>query len=167
MRVVLGIVTPVLAAVLQVTLVRFLRVGDIGPDVLALVVVSWSLAAGAASAIWWAFSAGIVADLLGSGAFGATTVSLLPLALAFGLRDRSTGELTPLAVAALVGLGGLAHHLLQAVVLLLVGVVLPPLPVLAGSAVGVGIYTGLLALIAYPLLRVAYRRTTREPAFDW
>lgn len=167
MRVVVGIGVPVLSAIAQVSVVRFLSLGDVRPDLLALAVVSWSLAAGAAEAVWWAFSGGLVADLLGSAAFGATTVSLLPIALVFGLRDRSAGDPGIVFGAALVGLGALAHQTVQALVLLAVGTPLPPLEVLAGSAVGAGLYTAALALVAYPLLRVVHRRTTREPAFDW
>ncbi len=167
MRVFLGIAIPILTAIVQVTLVRFVAVGEVRPDLLALVVVSWTISAGSAEGIWWAFSGGIIADLLGSSAFGATTVSLLPIALVFGLRDRSEADPPLPAGAALVSLGALAHHLAQAVVLILVGVPLPPIGLLAGSALGVGLYTGVLALVAYPLLRVVHRRTTREPAFEW
>ncbi len=167
MRVFVGVAVPVLAAIVQVTVVRFVAVGEVRPDVLTIVVVSWSLAAGAAGGIWWAFGGGLAADLLGSSAFGATTVSLLPIALVFGLRDRSAHEPGAVAGAALVGLAALAHHLAQALVLLVVGTPLPPFTLLAGSAVGVGIYSGVLALIAYPALRALHRRTTRAPAFDW
>ncbi len=167
MRVLLGVVVPLVAAILQVTLVRFVGVGEMRPDLLALVVVSWSLVAGAAGGIWWAFAGGIAADLLGSAAFGATTVALLPVGLGFGLRDRSVGDPPLLAGAALVGAGALAHQLLQIVVLAVVGASLPPLGPLLGSAIGAAVYTGVLALGVYPLLRVVHRRTRREPAFDW
>lgn len=167
MRPALGVVLPLLAAVVQVTVVRFLAVGEIRPDLLALVVVCWTLAAGAGEGIWWAFLAGLAADLLGSAVFGATTVSLLPTALLFGLRDRSAPDPGVLLAAALVGLAALVHQLLQGLVLALVGASLPSLGVLAATAVGAAIYTGVLALGAYPGLRVLHRRTTREPAFDW
>ena len=167
MRVFLGLAVPVLAAIIQVTVVRFVAVGEVRPDVLVLAVISWSLAAGAAEGIWWAFIAGIAADLLGSAAFGATTVSLLPVALFFGLRGRSAGEPPLAAAAALVGLGALAHQAVQAIVLLLVGTPLPPLTLVLGSAAGVALYTGLLGLVVYPAVRVLHRRTTREPAFEW
>ena len=110
---------------------------------------------------------GIAADLLGSAAFGATTVSLLPVALGFGLRDRTAGDPTLVTGAIFVGAGALAHHLAQALVLVLVGAALPPLGILLAGAVGSAIYTGTLALAAYPLLRMLHRRTAREPAFDW
>lgn len=167
MKLALGLALPLLAAVIQVTVLRFVGVGEVRPDLLALVVVCWTLAAGAGEGIWWAFIAGLTADLLGSAVFGATTVSLLPIALLFGLRDRSAPDPGVLSAAALVGLGALVHQVLQSVVLALVGASLPPFGVLAATAVGAAIYTGVLALGAYPGLRVLHRRTTREPAFDW
>ena len=105
---ILGI--PLLCAVLQVTVVRLVSIGEAHPDLLAPVVVSWSLIAGAAA---------------------------------------------------------LAHELLRAIVLAIVGVSLPPLGVLLAGGVGTAVYTGSLALLAYPLLRLLHRRTAREPAFDW
>src|SRR5437868_613221 len=162
---ILGI--PLLCAVLQVTVVRFVSIGEAHPDLLALVVVSWSLIAGAAAGMTWAFAGGVAADLLGSSAFGATTVSLLPVALGFGVRDRAAGEPTIIAGALLVGAAALAHELLRAIVLAIVGVSLPPLGVLLAGGVGTAVYTGSLALLAYPLLRLLHRRTAREPAFDW
>lgn len=167
MKLVLGVAAPLLAAIFQVTVVRYIAVGEVRPDLLALVVVSWTLAAGAAEGIWWAFIAGLAADLLGSAAFGATTVSLLPVALVLGLRGRSDQDTGVLTAAALVGLGALAHQILQAVVLFVVGASLPSLGPLLGTAGGAALYTGILAVVAYPLLRVLHRRTTREPAFDW
>lgn len=167
MKFVLGGGVPLLAALIQVTVVRFVAFGEVRPDLLALVVVSWTLAAGAAEGIWWAFVAGIAADLLGSAAFGATTVSLLPVALVLGLRSRSEHDLGLLTASALVGLGALAHQLLHAVVLFIVGASLPPFGVLVATSFGAALYTGVLAVAAFPILRVLHRRTTREPAFDW
>lgn len=167
MRGVLMLGIPALCAVLQVTVVRFLTVGEVRPDLLALVVVAWSLIGGAAQGVWWAFAGGIAADLLGSASFGATTVSLLPIGLGFGLRDRSSVEPSVVAAAVLVGAGALTHHLAHAVVLVLVGASLPPLGILVAGALGTGIYTGVLALLGYPLLRLLHRRTARQPAFDW
>ena len=167
MRLALGLAVSVAAALGQVTLVRFIAVGEVRPDLLVLVAVSWSLVAGAAGGIWWAFSAGLAADLLGSSAFGATTVSLLPVAFAFGLRGRLSGPPGVVLGAALVGLAAVAHLLLHALVLLLAAQGLPDLPSLLGAALGAGAYTGALALVMYPLLRVLHRRTTKRPALEW
>ena len=158
---------PLLAAVLQVTVVRFVALGEARPDLLALVAVSWSLVAGAMPGVTWAFAAGMAADLLGSAAFGAATVSLLPIAFGFGLRDRTAGDPTLVASALLVGAAALTHQLAHAVVLVLVGASLPSLGALVGGSVASGVYTGALAVLTYPLLRLLHRRTAREPAFDW
>jgi rod shape-determining protein MreD len=163
----LGLLIPALCAVLQVTVVRFLALGEARPDVLAVAVVGWSIFAGPAPGMAWAFVGGLTADLLGSAAFGATAVSLLPVGFGFGLRDRTTGEPTLLAAALLVGAGALAHQLLHAVVLALVGSSLPPLGLLLAGALGTAVYTAVVGAAAYPLLRMVHRRTVREPAFDW
>jgi rod shape-determining protein MreD len=167
MRGAAALAVPIACAVLQVAVLRFIAIGEARPDLLTLVVVSWSLIGGAVQGMGWAFAGGIVADLLGSAAFGATTVSLIPIAFGFGLRDRTGGEPTLVAAAVLVGAAALAQHLLHAVVLAVVGVSLPSLGLLLAGGLGAGVYTALLALAGYPLLRMLHRRTVREPAFDW
>ena len=167
MRIGVSLGIPIAAAILQVTVARLVLVGEVSPDVIALVAVAWALIAGAQEGLWWAFVAGITADLLGSGAFGATTVALLPVTLLFGLRDRSGAELPLLPAAAVIALGAAAHQVLLAVVLLVVGRPLPVFGLVLGLALGAGVYTGTLALVLYPLLRLLHRRTAREPAFDW
>jgi len=166
-RIGVGIVIPLAAAVLQVTALRYLVAGEVTPDLVALVAVAWTLIAGPGEGIWWAFAGGLVADLLGGSALGATTVALLPVTLAFGLRDRSAGEPAVLPAAALIGLGAAAHQAVLAVVLLAVGRALPPFGLMVGLALGAGIYTGTLALVMYPVLRLLHRRTARGPAFEW
>lgn len=166
MRVALAVVVPVLAAVVQSSLAGQLALGEARPDLLALVVVAWGVTAGA-EALWWAFAGGLAGDLLGSGVFGALTVSLLPVAALFGLRAREGEPPGLLAASALVALGALAHQALYAVVVVLAGRPLPELAALGGAAGAGAVYTGLLALAVYPILRLLHRRTTRQPAFDW
>jgi rod shape-determining protein MreD len=165
-RIAIAIVIPVLAAALQAALAARLAIGEARPDLLALVVVSWSLSAGASEAIWWAFVGGLAADLWGGGPFGAYTVSLLPIGAVFGIGE-GVGKRGIPAAAALVGAGAVAHQVLYALTLALAGRPLPEVAPLAGATVGSGIYTGALALVLYPLLRLLDRRTAKRPAFDW
>src|SRR5919198_4081624 len=159
MRGALTLGIPLLCAVLQVTLASVVAVGEAHPDFLALVVVGWSVIAGAVQGMRWAFVGGMVADLLGSAAFGATTVSLLPISFGFGLRDRTAREPALAAGAALVAAGALAHYLAHAIVLVLAGASLPPAPALVAGAFGSSLYTGAFALLGYPVLRLLHRRT--------
>lgn len=168
MRVVLGIALPVLGAIADAGLGSYLSIGEVRPDVLALVVVSWSLAAGAAEGLWWAFAGGLAADVLtpSPSAFGTLTASLLPVALVFGAgRSRGRDPRLPTALALLAGAAAL-HQALYALLLLVLGRPLPEPAVIALISIGAGLYTGALGAVAYPLLRALHRRTARGPAFD-
>ncbi len=167
MRLALGIAVPVLAAVVQASLSSYVAIGEVRPDLLALVVVSWCLAAGAAEGLWWAFSGGIAADVVSGSPFGALTASLLPIAFGFGL-GRGQGARDPrvLTAAALVALAAALHQALYGVLLVALGRGLPEPSVLLALVVGAGAYTGALSVLVYPLLRALHRRTARGPAFD-
>lgn len=166
MRAALAVVVPAFAAIVQSSLAGQLALGEARPDLLALVIVAWSVIAGA-EAMWWAFAGGLAGDLLGAGVFGALTVSLLPVAALFALRPREAGPPGLLAGSALVALGTVVHEALYATVVVLAGRPLPELPALAGAVTAGAIYTGILALAVYPILRLLHRRTTRQPAFEW
>ncbi len=162
----MGLGLPIGAAVMQSSLAGQLALGEARPDLLALVVVSWSVVAGS-EALWWAFAGGLAGDLIGAGVFGGLTVSLLPVAALFALRAREVPPPSVLGGVGLVAAGALAHQLLYAFVVVLVGRPLPdPLP-LAGALVAGAAYTGIVALAVYPLLRLVYRRTAKQPAFEW
>lgn len=162
----LAVVVPGFAAIVQSSLAGQLALGEARPDLLALIVVAWSVIAGA-EAMWWAFAGGLAGDLLGAGVFGALTVSLLPVAALFALRRPEAGPPGLFAGSALVALGALVHQVLYATVVVLAGRPLPELPALAGAVTAGAIYTGILALAVYPILRLLHRRTTRQPAFEW
>ncbi len=84
---VIGIVLPLAAALLQGSVVPFVDVAGARPNLVVLVAASWSVAAGAREAVWWAFFGGLLADLLSGGPLGALALaSLVPVA-AVGLSD--------------------------------------------------------------------------------
>lgn len=166
MRVSLAIIAPLLAAVAQASLVGYVTIGEARPDLVALVVVSWSLAAGAAEGIWWAFTGGLAADLVGGGPFGAVTLSLLPVAAVFGLRGERGREPRLVAAFGLLGLATAIHQALLGAVTLLAGRPVPELTTLVTVVAGAAGYTAVLAIAVYPLLRVLHRRTAQRPAFD-
>lgn len=166
-RLLLILVVPILAAVVQASVGEHLAIDLIRPDLLVLVVVSWSLLAGASESIWWAFVGGLAADLLSGSAFGVITVSILPVAVVFGLGDRSSFQPTVLRGAGLIALAALLHELLYALAVLLVGRALPDGLTLLGVGLGAAAYTGVVALAVFPPMRALHRRTMRRPAFDW
>jgi len=102
-RVALAIVVPLVAALLQGSVVPFIAVGGARPNLVVLVAASWSVAAGAREGLWWAFVGGLAADLLSGGPLGAQALAaLLPVTLV-GLSDPSLRARSAPTGAVLVG----------------------------------------------------------------
>ena len=166
MRVALAIALPLLAAILQAAAVPFLAVGDVRPNLPLLVAASWAVAAGAAEACWWAFVGGLAADLLSGGPLGALAVASLPAVAGVGLGERPLARPIPVLPGALfIALAALITGLLYVALLAVVGQPLPDLPALLVATFGGALYTGALALVAYPIARWARRVTEKDSPF--
>lgn len=166
MRIALAIGVPLVAALLQGSVIPFLTIGGARPNMPLLVAASWSLAAGAGEAVWWAFLGGLAADLLSGGPLGAFALAILPPVAAIGLGERSI--VRPAGVtagAALVGVAAFAAGGLYLGALVLAGQPLPAPAVLAAETAGGAIYTGLLAIATYPLARRVRRATEKQASF--
>jgi len=166
MRIALAIAVPVAAALLQAAVGPLAIVGGAFPNVPILVAASWSVATGAREGLWWAFIAGLATDLLSGGPLGAFTVASLPGVLLVGLGERPQAKPIPLVPGALaVGVAALITQLIYVGILAFLGQQLPDAATLAAQTVGVGIYTGALASVVYPLARVGRRLTEQESPF--
>ena len=166
MRIALAIAVPVIAALLQAALGPLAIVGGAFPNMPILVAASWSVAAGAREGLWWAFIAGLATDLLSGGPLGAFTVASLPGVLLVGLGERSQAKPVSLVAGTVaVGIAALITQLLYVGILAFLGQPLPDATALAAQTVGVGIYTGALASVVYPLARLGRRLTEQESPF--
>lgn len=165
MRVLLGILIPLAAALLQGTVAPLIAVGGARPSLPILVAACWSVAAGAREGVWWAFLGGIVSDLMSSGPLGAFALASLPPVAAVGLREAGASRPAPVVVGAvLVGLATLAAGLIYLGILAVTGEAVSSLPLAAGSTVASAVYTGLLALAIYPIARLLRRATEKQGA---
>jgi rod shape-determining protein MreD len=165
-RAALAIAVPLVAALIQGGVAGLMTVEGAFPSFPLLVAASWSLAAGAGEGLWWAFVAGIATDVLSGGPLGAFTVAALPGTLLVGLGERSTAKPIPVLTAAVgVALAALLAQVLYLSLLAFLGRPPGPAPVTVAQTVGVGIYTGALAILAYPLARLGRRLTEKESAF--
>jgi rod shape-determining protein MreD len=165
MRLVLGVLIPVVAALLQGTVAPLIAIGGARPSLPILVAASWSVAAGAREGVWWAFLGGIVSDLISAGPLGAFALASLPPVAAVGLREAGPSRATPvLAGAVLVGLAALAAGLIYLAILAVTGAGVSSLPLAAGTTVASAAYTGLLAVAIYPVARLLRRATEKQGA---
>jgi rod shape-determining protein MreD len=79
-----------LVALAEATVLPYLRVGGVQPDLMLLVVGVWSLRRGVKEGAVWAFIGGMALDLLSAGPFTASMFALLAVSLVCGI-DPSTG----------------------------------------------------------------------------
>lgn len=166
MRVALAIALPLLAALLQATIVPFVAAGDVRPNLPLLVAASWAVAAGAAEACWWAFVGGLAADLVSGGPLGAFAVASLPAVAGVGLGERPLSRPIPILAGVLfITLAALIAGLLYVAILALVGQPLPELLALLIATFGGALYTGVLAVAVYPVARWLRRVTEQDSPF--
>lgn len=166
MRVALAIVLPLAAALLQSAVVPFVSVGGARPNLPFLVAGSWSLAAGAGEAVWWAFIGGLAADLLSGGPLGAFALASLPPAAAIGLGERPAPR--PLPVILGVAFLTAAAFVAGVLYVLVLAVAGTPVPEIAGLAIQIGggaIFTGVLGIATYPIARWVSRGTEKQASF--
>lgn len=167
MRVAIGLALPLAAALLQGSVVPFIDVAGARPNLVVLMAASWSVAAGAREAVWWAFVGGLAADLLSGGPLGALALaSLVPVA-AVGLADAQLRPRSVATGAVLVGVASLATSVMYVGILALVGTALPTGPVLAAAVVSGALYNGVLAIATYPIARSLRRTTEKQASFGW
>ena len=167
MRMAVGLAVPLVAALLQASVVPFVQVAGARPNLVVLVAASWSVAVGAREGVWWAFIGGIAADLLSGGPLGAQALSALVPVTAIGLGDL---QLRPRSVPTgvlLVATATLAAGLLYLLIIGLAGVALGDAAALGASLVSSAIYNGVLAIATYPLFRALHHTTEKQASFGW
>ncbi len=166
MRIALGIVVPLVAALLQGAVGGLITVGGAFPSLPVLAAASWAVATGAGEALWWAFIGGLALDVLSAGPLGAFTVAMLPGVLMAGLGERSTVTPIPVITGALVvGLAAFFTQALYVGILAFLGHPMAAPEIVLAQTAGVGIYTGALALLIYPLARLVRKLTEKESPF--
>ncbi|HEY6202441.1 MAG TPA: rod shape-determining protein MreD [Candidatus Limnocylindria bacterium] len=165
MRFALAIVIPLAAALLQGSVVPFMSVAGARPNLPVLVAASWSVAAGAREAVWWAFVGGLTADLLSGGPLGALALATLVPVAAVGLGESTGRPRSIVGGALLVGVATLGAGLLYLLILLVVGQPLSDPLLLAGGAAAGAIYNGLLAIATYPIARSMRHMTEKQASF--
>ena len=166
MRVALAVVVPLVAALLQGSVVPFIAVAGARPNVVVLAAASWAVAAGAREAVWWAFLGGVAADLLSGGPLGATAFAALIPVAAVGLQDDPLRPRSIVSGALLVGIASLAAAVLYVIILAIAGTAVGDFPLLVASAISTAIYNGVLAIATYPLSRMVRRATEKQASLS-
>ena len=157
----------VVAALLELSIVPYLRIGGAQPDLVLVLAIAWTIVAGLEGGLVWAFLGGLVIDVLAPRPLGSTAFSLL---LCVGVAALLGWVLEPIRVAAPV-IATFVLAILYAVVFLLVyGALRSPIavPDPVGAILPRAIYDAAVAALIGPptLWWLARRRPVRE-RIDW
>lgn len=143
-----------IAAVLQASLVPEIRIGEAGPDLVLLLVLSWTLLGGFEEGVYWAIAGGIMLDLLDGTPTGLTAMALVLVSFAasliFGKVGRNNFIFPPLVIIA----GTFVYHGILIVLLRITGSAVPIVYSVTQVTLPSALYNLILIL---PLFRILGR----------
>jgi rod shape-determining protein MreD len=146
-----------IAAVLQSTIVPEIRIGNGGPDLVLMLVLSWTLLADIEEGVVWAIVGGVIQDLINGVPLGTSALALVLLAFAVNLSIRtiaSNNLIIPLPVAAV---GTILYHLMLFVLLAILGRRISMGYMLASVTLPTLVYNAALMLPIFRLAGWVYR----------
>lgn len=150
MTLLVAAIAATVAAIVELTITPYLRVGDAQPHLVFVLAVVWTVAVGLDSGLVWAFVGGLVLDTLAQRPLGTTAFALLIVVGATGAITRSLARIRP--VVAIIAT--LLLSLVYSMTLLMLFSVLRPPSTLADPlrivAPGV-LYDVILAAVLGPL----------------
>jgi rod shape-determining protein MreD len=151
-----------LLALLQSTVLSRVTVLGVHPDLLLLVVTSWSLLRGAEEGMVWALIGGSALDLFSGARFGVHTLSLLVVGFLAGLGGKAGFRFDLLMPMLVIPLATLGYELSTMALLHVTG-----WPVAWGAYMGRTVFSctvvNTLGMpLVYLAMRALYRRTVRK-----
>jgi rod shape-determining protein MreD len=154
------------AALFELTVGPYLRVGDAQPHFVLVFGVIWTMAVGLESGLVWAFVGGIALDVLAQRPLGVSSFALLVAVAGASLVATSLPRFRVLTVVPTVALLSLAYSMM---LYLMLGLLRSPSPLAdpAGILLPSVVYNTILAALVGPLAIAIHDRTTEEERFDW
>jgi len=150
MTLLVAAIAATVAAIVELTITPYLRVGDAQPHLVFVIAVVWTIAVGLDSGLVWAFVGGLVLDTLAQRPLGSTAFALLVGVGATAILGRSLARIRP--VVAIIAT--LILSLVYSMTLVILFSVLRPPSTLADPLriVGPGVlYDVIIAAILGPL----------------
>jgi rod shape-determining protein MreD len=111
------------AAIVELTITPYLRVGDAQPHLVFVLAVVWTVAVGLDSGLVWAFVGGLVLDTLAQRPLGSTAFALLIVVGATAVLGRSLARIRPVVAIIATLLLSLVYSM---ILIVLFSVLRPP-----------------------------------------
>lgn len=150
----LGVV--VVTVIMQSTVLPLLMVNGIYPDMLLVVVVSYSLLSGTEKGMGIGFFGGLLQDLAFGNVFGINTLSKMAIGYLFGLAERKVFKEKILLPVVATAVATVLHSLVMFMVLFLLGY---KVHILASLMNNILPLIGYNVIIAIPVHHIVYRLT--------
>lgn len=166
MRLLLAAIGTTLAAVLELSLVPYVSIGEAHPHPVLVLTVIWVIVAGIEPGLVCAFLGGLVLDLLAPRPLGSTVFSLLIAAGGAALFARALVRVRPLTPVFAVPISSLVYSLVLLGALSLLGTTVLPADPVRPLLWGV-VYDGVLGLLMGPLAVSIRDRRVAEERVDW
>jgi rod shape-determining protein MreD len=96
MTLLVAAIAATVAAIVELTITPYLRVGDAQPHIVFVMAVVWTVAVGLDSGLVWAFVGGLVLDTLAQRPLGSTAFALLIVVGATAVLGRSLARIRPI-----------------------------------------------------------------------
>ena len=166
MRLIVAAVGATVAGLVELAVVPHLRVGDAAPHLVLVFGIVWVVAAGFESGLAWAFTGGLILDVLAERPIGTTALALLVSIGAAAGFARLLARIRPLAPIPLAFVFSLVNSIL---VFVLLSALRTPIP--AGDPVAVllpgAVYDTLIAAVVGPLAISIHDRAAEQERPDW
>jgi rod shape-determining protein MreD len=153
-------------ALIQSTVMPHLTLWGVKPDLMLLVVISWSLLRGAREGIVWGFIGGLCLDLLSGAPFGLSALALLIVSFFSGLGEATVFRTYIMLPLATVFVASLIYDLIFLLALRTLGWSVAWLDSFIRLVLPASLLNVLLTPLVYPTMRWLHRKTGQEE-IDW
>jgi rod shape-determining protein MreD len=153
-------------ALIQSTVMPHLTLWGVKPDLMLLVVISWSLSRGARAGIVWGFIGGLCLDLFSGAPLGLSALALLIASFFSGLGEATIFRTHVILPLATVFLASLIYDVISLLVLRTLGWPVVWLDSFIRLVLPASLLNVLLTPLVYPTIRWLHRKTGRKE-IDW
>ena len=153
-------------ALVQSSVLPHMTVLGVKPELVLLVVVSWTLLRGLTEGLTWAFVGGLWIDLLSGGPFGFSSLALVLIAFLASLLEANLFREHIVLLMMIMTAASLLYGALYLLLLRLDSHPAATLPALWRVVIPAALYTSLLTPFIFPPVRWLHR-ITRAEQLEW
>ncbi|MBC8016878.1 MAG: rod shape-determining protein MreD [Sporomusaceae bacterium] len=154
MRTILWLIVIIVAIIIQTTLLPLIAIQGIYPDMLLVIIVSYSLLSGKEKGVSMGFFAGLLQDLASGSIFGTITLSKLATGYIFGLAERKVFKEHVFLPVAATAIATVLNSMIMFMLFFILGMKVNILSTVMNSVLPLALYN---LMIAIPIHHAVYR----------